>query len=85
LGVFRGAVWVIIGLNFQTEGRLCQMEKEFEPKFVPDNPLTKNPQRPGDERKRFIPKEDTHAGIGLQKLDGIAEEIDGIDLLGEDE
>lgn len=59
------------------------MKREFEPKFIPDNPLTENPYQV--KKRLSVPKEDTHQGTGLRELDGHVSEVDAKNLLGEDE
>ncbi|MFX4261002.1 hypothetical protein ACOBQJ_02250 [Pelotomaculum propionicicum] len=61
------------------------MKKEFEPKFIPDNPLTKNPYDPRDRGRISVPREDTHPGTGLRELNGEVNEVNAKNLLGEDE
>lgn len=61
------------------------MKKEFEPKFIPDNPLTENPYDYRKVKKQSIPQEDTHPGAGLQELNGKVNEIDAENMLGEDD
>ncbi len=62
-----------------------KLKKEFEPKFIPDNPLTENPYDYKKTKNLSIPKEDTHPGTGLQELNGKADEIDVKNMLGEDD
>jgi len=67
------------------ERKVKLMKKEFEPKFIPDNPLTKNPYDPRDTSRKSIPREDTHPGTGLRELNGEANELSAESMLGEDE
>ena len=59
------------------------MKKEFEPKFIPDNPLTENPYDYKKIKKQSIPQEDTHPGAGLKETN--VDEIDAKNMLGEDD
>jgi len=61
------------------------LKKEFEPKKIPDNPLTENPYDYKKTKKQSLPKEDTHPGAGLRQLNGRADEINAKALLGEND
>lgn len=60
------------------------MKKEFEPKFIPDNPLTKNPYDPRDKSRESIPGENTRPDT-FRELNGEANESSAESMLGEDE
>jgi hypothetical protein len=79
-----GELSIDVRENLKKKGSV-KLKKEFEPKFIPDNPLTENPYDYKSMKKMSIPKEDTHAGTGIKEINGKADEIDAENLLGDDD
>lgn len=74
------------------------MKKKLSPESYTDNPSTGvgilsgfgNPDSPPDYnlkkgKQKAIPREDTHPGTGLNRLDGKLNDVDAQEMLGEDE